>query len=155
MKKEVITAILCILFCIVFMTAASIAGCSDNSDKDNQVTILSNGKEIIIDVEYVKTPEKRSAGLMHREHLDPDSGMLFVYPDEQERTFWMKNTLISLDIIFLSGQGKIVEIKQDFEPCRTEVCERYTTQEKVMYVLEVNAGFVEDKNIKAGDEVII
>ena len=90
---------------------------------------------------------------MFRSHLNESSGMLFVFPDEQKRRFWMKNTLMPLDIIFISSNFTIVDIKQNFAPCQTDPCETYTSKEPAQYVLEVNAGFVDRNNVSIGNHI--
>ena len=108
---------------------------------------------VIVSVELAITPEEKTTGLMYREYLAENAGMLFISRDERLQTFWMKNTLIPLDIIFLSSDEKIVEIKPDFEPCETVSCPSYTSKVPAMYVLEVNAGFVEENGLKIGDKL--
>lgn len=126
------------------------SGCS-NSRQGKEVKVTSSGKDININVEVADTPEKRALGLMYRDHLEPDEGMLFVYDSEQSVSFWMKNTLIPLDLIFVDGNGSIADIKKDFQPCRTEICESYKPKAKARYVLEVNSGFAAENGIKEGD----
>ena len=104
-------------------------------------------------VELADTPEKRSTGLMFRTHLDENTGMLFIFTNEQKRSFWMKNTLLPLDMIFIDSNLKIVDIHTAF-PC-TEKCIPYTSQEKAMYVLEVNKGFSETNNLQIGNTIHI
>ncbi len=100
-----------------------------------------------ITVEVVSTPETRSKGLMDRDSMAEDAGMLFVYPDEQPRSFWMKNTRIPLSIAFADHTGKIVRIA-DMTP--------YTTNNTpslypAMYALETNVGWFEKNDVVAGE----
>ena len=74
-------------------------------------TVTFVEQDITISVEVADTPLKQMKGLMYRESLQPNSGMLFVFSSEKTRSFWMKNTTISLDLIFLSANGTIVDIK--------------------------------------------
>ena len=106
---------------------------------------------VSFNVDIADTPELTSYGLMNREYMPEDNGMLFVFPYPDKRSFWMKNTIISLDIIFISGDGKIVQISENTTPFSTEsiVCLK-----PAQYVLEVNAGIAEKFNIEIGDEVI-
>lgn len=108
-----------------------------------------------IKVEVVATPYQVAKGLMFRENMAQDSGMLFVFPNSEARSFWMKNTLIPLDIIFISKDKKIVDIKENFEPCpKTQmICPVYNSTAESMYVVEVNAGIVGKNKISIGDIV--
>lgn len=106
------------------------------------------------DVEVADTEIKRTVGLMNRT-LPERSGMLFVFGSEQAVSFWMKNTLIPLDMIFISGDKKIVNIKRDAQPCKTLDCETYKSEGPVKYVLEINGGLADKLGIKEGDKVNI
>lgn len=100
-------------------------------------------------VEIANSQEKRSKGLMFRKQLPENSGMLFVFSYEDYRYFYMKNTLIPLDIAFFNAQMEIVSIKQ-MEPLdETTVA----SDRKAMYALEMNRGFFEKKEIKVGDKM--
>ena len=105
-------------------------------------------------VELAVTPEEKAKGLVHREYLDENKGMLFIFEDEKAPSFWMKNTLIPLDMIFINSDNKIVDILVA-EPCKKDPCKSYTPKADAKYVLEVNAGFSERHNAKIGDEVSI
>lgn len=108
--------------------------------------------EKCVEVEIVNTPETRQKGLMFRESLGENEGMLFIFEEEGLYPFWMKNTLIPLDIIWISQDMQIVDIKTAV-PCNEDPCPNYSPSGKALYVLEVNAGFAERKGIEIGDEV--
>jgi len=120
--------------------------------KKNQITIFTAAGPVKISVEYAETPEKQANGLMNRKSLDKNSGMLFIFPDEKVQSFWMKNTLIPLDIMFISTSGHINEITT-MEPCLpdTENCPAYTSKNLVRFAVEVNAGFTVKNRIVEGD----
>lgn len=103
-------------------------------------------------VEIVNTIEERAVGLMYRTELEVDHGMLFVFEDTKERAFWMKNTKIPLDILFLDENGIIIDLKENFQPCVADPCERYYSK-PARYALEVNAGVVEGYEIVIGDKI--
>ena len=107
-----------------------------------------------VEVELAQTVVQQARGLMFREFLAENSGMLFIFSGESPRTFWMKNTKIPLDLIFISSDKKIVEIKESFEPCVEEKCPTYQSRAAAKYVLEVNAGFSAKNNIQIGDPLI-
>ena len=94
-----------------------------------------------------KTPDQLAKGLMNRKSLSQDSGMLFIFPNEQIRTFWMKDTLIPLDMIFLDKQKKIVGIVYNAIPQTLDI---KTVDKPAQYVLEINAGQALMNNLKIG-----
>jgi hypothetical protein len=102
-----------------------------------------------IPVELATTKKERAIGLMFRENLT--GGMLFVYEDEQPRTFWMKNTKIPLDMIFINKNLEIVTIHHA-DPCVHDPCRVYES-EPAQYVLEVNQNFTVENNITLGMKV--
>jgi uncharacterized protein len=108
----------------------------------------------VIRAELARTPVQWERGLMFRKSLPADSGMLFIFPNEALRSFWMKNTLIPLDMIFISSDNKIVDIKNNFSPCTAEPCPVYQSTAPAQYVLEVNAGITQDKRIKIGENIV-
>lgn len=105
-------------------------------------------------VEIAATQEQREQGLMFRKSLERDRGMLFVFTEEQTHSFWMKNTEIPLDIVWLNRNKEVVFIKENAKPCILEDCPVWSPDEKAIYVLEVNAGVVEDLGLEAGDKLI-
>ena len=117
------------------------------------VTLFSDQGSVRVSVEIADTLEERKLGLMHRESLDENKGMLFIFEDELPRTFWMKNTLIPLDIIFISEDLEIINIKQA-EPCINDHCRVYSSEGNAKYVLEVNRGFSERNGINSGNKLV-
>ena len=107
-----------------------------------------------VNVEIADSIQEQERGLMFRESLGENSGMLFVFDDDNIRSFWMKNTLISLDIIWIDENLKIVHI-ENAVPCKQEYCASYVSNVSAKYVLEVNGGFVEKNKIEVGDFVKI
>jgi hypothetical protein len=103
-----------------------------------------------INLEPAITIEEKTRGLMHREYLSKDRGMIFIFDDSDKRTFWMKNTLIPLDMIFVDNENKVVDMKKNFQPCREEPCETYTSSQPARYVIEVNAGLTDELGIETG-----
>jgi len=105
-------------------------------------------------VELASTKEQQIKGLMFREKLAEDFGMLFIYEKEDFYSFWMKNMKFPLDIIWANKNKKIVSIKKNIPPCQSEKCSGYKPLQKAMYVLEVNAGLTDKLNIKIGNNLI-
>jgi YVTN family beta-propeller protein len=118
------------------------------NNNNNNLSVISR-----IFVEVPDDREEFARGLMFRKHLPWNAGMLFAYDDEETRRFWMKNTLIPLDMVFFDSSSKIIDIKENVPPCKQEECPTYPSKEPAQYVLEVNAGFVQDKGIKIGDRL--
>lgn len=107
------------------------------NNHENYTQIEINGERIIIEIS--KTPEEMQKGLMFRENLCLDCGMLFIFEEEDFHGFWMKNTLIPLDMIFIDADLNIVDILYA-EPCTENICKPYIPKKKALYVLETNGG---------------
>lgn len=115
-----------------------------NDKESNLVDITIGDKKY--KVEIADTPEKQEKGLMDRESLPEDQGMLFIYDEPQDLSYWMKNTLISLDIIFIDDDMEVVSVKQG-QP----MSEEPITEDDVQYVLEVNS----NSGIEEGDQLVV
>jgi uncharacterized protein len=113
-----------------------------------------SGSKISIEVEIASTEQQRQTGLMFRETLGKNKGMLFIFPDDSVRTFWMKNTLIPLDMIFIDSSFTVVKISHAV-PCTADSCVIYSSGMPARYVLEVNANMTDDKGIGVGSRVEI
>lgn len=100
-----------------------------------------------VTAEVARTQEERAQGLMYREELAEDAGMLFIFPDNAVRGFWMQNTYIPLDIAFLDPSFRVVDIQQ-MEPMTTE---QHTGRAPFSYALEVNQGWFEAHGVQIGD----
>lgn len=139
------------LFIILFsILAIAIILYLKKQNTENIVTI--NGKKILIEI--ADSPEEHQQGLMFRTSLKENRGMLFIFEQPSAVAFWMKNTLIPLDIIFIDGNNRITDI-QTAHPCTADPCPTYKPTQQILYVLEVNAGFAEKNNINVGDKVEI
>lgn len=103
-------------------------------------------------VELADSPEERKQGLMFRESLPEKQGMLFVFDDIAVRGFWMKNTIIPLDMIFIDQNWIVVEVKSNIQPCNEEPCPSYHSV-PAKYVLEINAGLAEKYGIGVNSTV--
>jgi uncharacterized membrane protein (UPF0127 family) len=103
-----------------------------------------------IDVEIADNDEKRHLGLMYRENMKEEEGMLFIFPQEEPQGFYMRNTIISLDIIFINSKKKIVKIHKKTEPFSEK---DLPSGKPTLFVVEVNAGFTDKFGIKEGDYI--
>ncbi len=106
-------------------------------------------------VELAQTREEQALGLMYRLEMPTSHGMLFIFPTEQPRSFWMKNTRIPLDILYFDGQLKLVSVALDTPPCKISRCPSYPSNAPARYVLELNAGKVSELGVKLGDRLTI
>ncbi|MFQ5532114.1 MAG: DUF192 domain-containing protein [Candidatus Nanoarchaeia archaeon] len=104
-------------------------------------------------VEIAGTLEQRTRGLMYRDSLDENSGMLFVFPQEDIYLFWMKNVRFPLDIIWLNSNQEVVYTQENIPSCNQEICPTITPLAKAKYVLEINAGTVDKIGLGVGDKV--
>lgn len=108
-----------------------------------------------ISIEIADSPEEQTLGLMWRDNLPENHGMLFVYDKEAYPSFWMKNMNISLDIFFIGADLKINHIEHNVPPCMVEKCELYSSPVLVQYVLELQSGYAEKYGVEVGDEIIM
>jgi uncharacterized membrane protein (UPF0127 family) len=119
-----------------------------------RVLIDTEEGSAIIDAEKAETPEQQGFGLMHRESLDEDAGMVFLYFENKTCCFYMKNTLIPLSIAFFDEKGIIVKIL-DMEPCEADPCKLYDAGVPYRGALEVNQGTFERLGVQVGDRITV
>ena len=103
-----------------------------------------------IRLELAVTDEERADGLMFRDSLAADHGMLFLFEADGRVPFWMKNTFIPLDMIWLSAAGEVVDVHANVQPCRSDPCPNYEPARPGRAVLEVNAGFANAHGVRPG-----
>jgi len=116
-----------------------------------KVTITTrDGKAIAFSVEIADTPSKREMGLMYRKEMAADRGMIFIFPQEYPQSFWMKNTPLPLDMIFISAGKKIVGIVEQAVPFSLDPRGVPTPSQ---FVLEINGGLAQKHGIRVGDAV--
>ena len=106
-----------------------------------------------VHVEIAANDELRAQGLMYRDQLRPGTGMLFFFPEDGEYPFWMKNTHIPLDMIWIDSNKKIAHIAHDVPPCKIEDCPNYPPNATARYVLEVAGGVAKQHGLKNGDQL--
>ncbi len=149
-----------ILFIFVF--ALCLSGCKENNKvikqtevtftKESELHILkaSDSTKIVLDIEIADTDFDIQTGLMYRNSMKNNQGMLFVFEDETERFFYMKNTKIPLDLIFINAEKEIVSFQKNAMPFDES---SLPSNAPAQYVLEVNAGLVDSLGITVGDLV--
>ena len=118
---------------------------------NEKIEVSIYNKNITFNVEVAKTIEERRTGLMYRKKLLNNEGMLFIFPREKIIQLWMKNTYIPLDVIFISENKVIVDIKKNMEKLSETIVK---SKVKSRYALEFNAGLINKLDIKIGDKVL-
>ena len=133
----------------ILLLAISVLLCSACLAREPQVVL--KGERFT--VELAETQQKQALGLMFRDSMPDDHGMLFIFPAEGFRSFWMKNTRIPLDILYFDEDLKLVSVAENAQPCRTRRCPSYPSEGPAKYVLELNAGKAEELGVRPGDEL--
>jgi uncharacterized protein len=138
--------------------AAKASGCVAGGNLDQSeagldqtsLCVESGGKTQAFTVEIARTAPQQAKGMMFRTELADDRGMIFPFGEQRMASFWMKNTVIPLDIIFIGGDGRIVNIAANAVPYSTDPVE---STAPVVAVLELRGGLAAERGIKAGDRV--
>jgi uncharacterized membrane protein (UPF0127 family) len=134
---------------IVLSASVLLAGCAS---ADSTPWVELKGKRYI--VEIADDDAERARGLMFRDDMAADHGMLFIHDAEAPQAYWMKNTKIPLDILYFDHQRKLVSAQQRVPPCSAgDQCPPYPSEGAALYVLELNAGTAEAIGVKNGDEL--
>lgn len=128
-----------------------LGGCVRSAEETTQQVCFADH---CIKAEVARTQEERARGLQLRASLGTDEGMLFVFPSSRLQGFWMKDTLIALDMIWMDEHKRIVTILNNVLPCETEQCPAYLPDRDAQFVLEVNAGVASEMGIKVGDQAV-
>ena len=132
---------------LLLALVASVTAC----EAEPKVTITTkDGRNVSFAVEIADTPSKREMGLQYRRDLAADRGMIFLFPAESQQSFWMKNTPLPLDMIFINRERKIVGIVEQTAPFSLDP---RSVGAPSQYVLEINGGLAKRHAIKAGDAV--
>lgn len=129
------------------LLALTVLACSSCVAQDPYVVL--KGERFT--VELADTGEKQALGLMFRDHLADDHGMLFRFPGEAMRSFWMKNTRIPLDIFYFDSNRQLVSVAENAQPCRSQRCPPYPSAAPARYVLELRAGKAAELGVRPGD----
>lgn len=138
---------------LILLASVALNVNAENPKHQPSNTINLVEQQLEIGVEIADNREEREHGLMNRTSLGDDKGMLFVYPDQAPRRVWMKNTLLPLDVLFLAGDGRIVAMLNNLKPCTSDPCPIFDSEVAAMFMLELNAGFIENNNLKIGQQL--
>jgi uncharacterized membrane protein (UPF0127 family) len=152
-----VIAVIAVLALIIFLAFPDLLKKHNNDDyyhfkKEGELTFYSTDsvKKTTIDIEIANTEYERELGLMKRKSMEENQGMLFIFPVEKMQSFWMRNTLISLDMIFVNAKKEIVTIRKDTKVLSDQ---SYPSTKPAKYVIEVDAGFSDRYNIRVGDRI--
>ncbi len=155
MKYSLLLFLMCLSFACKESTSSnstSVKRAKIEFKKQAEMTLKNQEGESIIqlDLELAETPYEQETGLMYREHMENNQGMLFIYQDERARpSFYMKNTKIALDLIYFDKDFKVVDFNLNALPLDENLL---SSKVPSMYVLEVNAGFVGEYSIELGSK---
>ncbi|MEN6310530.1 MAG: DUF192 domain-containing protein [Acidobacteriota bacterium] len=137
---------------LLVLSLALQAQCLNRNQRDRFIKVfLPNGRSVT--AELAVTEAERARGLMFREKIQPDEAMLFVFDSEDLHAFWMKNTLIPLDMLWLDGARRVIHIASDVPPCQEDPCPSYGPDTPASYVLELKAGKAAAEGLKVGDRL--
>ncbi len=148
--RRIFSVVLVAVFAAAMVATSALLALAQESVPEATLGIANSaGERVEVPVEVADTEEERQMGLMGRDALAEDAGMLFVFDAEQQLSFWMKDTLIPLSIAYIDSEGRIVDI-QDMQPLDETP---HLSAAPAQYALEVNQGFFGARGIQVGDTV--
>jgi uncharacterized protein len=140
---------------VTLLAALALTACGGGEETSGPEVVIETGSdEVSVAVEVADSSEEWRVGLMNRESLPEDAGMIFVFPEDRRGGFWMKNTLIPLSIAFVAAEGEILRIL-DMDPCRADPCEIYDPGVTYRSALEVNQGAFAAWGAEEGDRLTL
>lgn len=131
----------------------AVVGCASAAPRPSSPAVALHGHRFT--TEFATDDASREHGLMMRTELPADHSMLFVFPDTQPRWFWMKDTLVPLDILYFDAARKLVSMQLDVPPCKADPCPSYPSDAPARYVLELPAGTARRIGVQTGDELTV
>jgi hypothetical protein len=137
----------------LFVLLLLAAGCAAAAQRASVPAVELHGHRF--STELATDDASREHGLMMRTQLPADHSMLFVFPDSEPRWFWMKNTLVPLDILYFDADRKLVSMQLDVPPCKADPCPSYPSDAPARYVLELAAGTARTIGAQTGDALTI
>ena len=147
LQTVVLAVIIVVAVIYLFFTTERLLSPTTLQSQNNRVCFGDN----CFSVELAKSMAETERGLMGRRELGKSNGMFFIFSKEGVYPFWMRNTLIPLDIIWIDSGKKIVFISENAEPCKSLICSSINPGVTAKYVLEVNSGVVKELQLKIGD----
>ncbi len=137
-----------ILMVCCALSLSGVAACSAG-----QPGVELKGETFTVDLAL--TREDQARGLMFVDAMPADHGMLFIFPNEGRRSFWMKNTRIPLDIMYFDSDLNLVSVSENARPCVADPCPAYPSAGPAQYVLELNAGMARQLGLERGDPLVL
>jgi uncharacterized membrane protein (UPF0127 family) len=137
---------------LAFLLLAA-TGCASALPQTSKPAVTLHGHRFT--TEFATDDASRERGLMMRKELAADHSMLFVFPDTEPRWFWMKNTLIPLDILYFGADRKLVSMQLNVPPCKADPCPAYPSDAPARYVLELPAGTARRIGVQTGDALTV
>ena len=138
----------------LLLTGAALCSLCSCATASNGTWVELKGKRFAVEV--ADDAAKRERGLMFRDSLAADSGMIFIHDQEEPLAYWMKNTRIPLDILYFDHTRKLVSAQQRVPPCSLgDQCPPFASTGPALYVLELNAGAAESLGVRAGDQLVL
>lgn len=136
------------------MMVVVLQGCVGGGEGSGEKVVLltEDGKREFA-VEVMRTVEERQKGLMHRDDLPEGKGMLFVFEQPQELSFWMKNVKFPIDIVFFNEEREMLNVAREVPGCLKDPCENYVSNGDAKYVLEIGSGKAEEIGLEVGDKI--
>jgi uncharacterized membrane protein (UPF0127 family) len=146
---------------LLFAVLAVLSACNrswetgrNSSDLPKGTLEIAGDERLVLEVDLALTGSAQARGLMEVEQIPDDYGMVFLWSDSAKHSFYMKNTLIPLDIAWWDGEGNIVDI-QTMQPCTEDPCKTYVPADTHVGAVEVNAGLLEEAGVEVGDKVTL
>jgi uncharacterized protein len=136
---------------LVGLPPARVEGAATHSEESTPKAVAPDGHEFALEI--ASTSEQRAKGYMFRSRVRSGEGMLFIFPRSDFHSFWMKNCLVSLDILWLSEDLTIVHLESDLPPCKEDPCPSYPAMSKARYVLEIAAGMAKKTGLRVGEKL--
>jgi uncharacterized membrane protein (UPF0127 family) len=139
-------------FFAVAMTLAGLVACGgvDSQTNRSASSVTFDGSDAVLYVAVADTAQEQQKGLMGVEMLPADEGMVFVFDEPANSTFWMKDTLIPLSIAFVDENGRVIGVR-DMQPCEADPCPTYAIDEPYVLAIEANLGWFDRAGIEGGD----
>jgi len=141
------------LYAVVLLLTVTLSVASENCSVKQEFIQVFFPNDEVITAELAVTDDQRIMGLMYRDHLASDQGMLFVFEEEGIHSMWMANMLIPLDLLWLDEDKRIIHIEMDVPPCEKPPCPSYASRIPAKYVLELKAGIVEGNGLELFDRL--
>jgi uncharacterized protein len=143
---------------IPFLLVSACGGAASSSPSPTPTAAITGPRVVlpsgaVYKVEIARTPEEQTQGLMFRESLPDRTGMLFLFTDGAPHRFWMKNTMIPLDMIWMDGDGRVLFVSANTPPCKADPCPNFGPDVPAASVLEIAGGLAAKEKVTVGSRI--